>query len=86
MSLSCGFGLMHSDVLVVGAGQAGAQLALSLRLGGYAGSITLIGAEPDLPYERPPLSKEYLVGERPAAELHPIADEVRRQADAALVS
>ena len=60
---------MHSDVLVVGAGQAGAQLALSLRLGGYAGSITLIGAEPDLPYERPPLSKEYLVGERPAERL-----------------
>jgi 3-phenylpropionate/trans-cinnamate dioxygenase ferredoxin reductase subunit len=52
------------DILIVGAGQAGAQAAISLRQGGFAGSITLVGAEPDLPYERPPLSKEYLAGER----------------------
>ncbi len=60
---------LHSEVLVVGAGQAGAQLALSLRMGGFTGTVTLIGAEPDLPYERPPLSKEYLVGDRPAERL-----------------
>lgn len=52
------------DILIVGAGQAGAQAAISLRQEGFAGSITILGAEPDLPYERPPLSKEYLAGER----------------------
>ncbi|MEP7313366.1 MAG: FAD-dependent oxidoreductase [Pseudomonadota bacterium] len=59
----------QSDVLVVGAGQAGAQVAISLRQGGYRGSITLLGDEPDLPYERPPLSKEYLSGDKTAERL-----------------
>jgi 3-phenylpropionate/trans-cinnamate dioxygenase ferredoxin reductase subunit len=59
----------HADILVAGAGQAAAQLAISLRQGGYSGSILLVGDEPDLPYERPPLSKEYLVGERAADKL-----------------
>lgn len=59
----------HSDVLIVGTGHAGAQLAASLRQGGFTGSIRLLGEEPDLPYERPPLSKEYLSGERPAERL-----------------
>jgi 3-phenylpropionate/trans-cinnamate dioxygenase ferredoxin reductase subunit len=48
------------DVLIVGAGHGGAQAAVSLRQKKFAGSIGVIGAEPDLPYERPPLSKEYL--------------------------
>ena len=52
------------DVLIVGAGQAGAQVAISLRQGGFTGSIGMVGEEPDAPYERPPLSKEYLSGER----------------------
>lgn len=51
---------MHADVLVVGAGQGGAQTAMALRQLKYAGSILVIGAEPELPYERPALSKEYL--------------------------
>ncbi len=51
------------DVLIVGAGQAGAQVALSLRQLGYAGDIGVLGAEAEAPYERPPLSKEYLLGE-----------------------
>jgi 3-phenylpropionate/trans-cinnamate dioxygenase ferredoxin reductase subunit len=55
---------LHADVLIVGAGQAGAQLAISLRQGGHTGSIHIAGDEPDLPYERPPLSKDYLTGER----------------------
>jgi 3-phenylpropionate/trans-cinnamate dioxygenase ferredoxin reductase component len=59
----------QADILIVGAGQAGAQLAISLRQGGHTGSIVLAGEEPDLPYERPPLSKEYLSGERDAASL-----------------
>lgn len=52
------------DVLIVGAGQAGAQAAISLRQSGYEGSIGLIGDEPEPPYERPPLSKDYLAGEK----------------------
>lgn len=50
-------------VVVVGAGQAGAQVAISLRQGGFAGGIVLLGDEPDLPYQRPPLSKKFLTGE-----------------------
>jgi 3-phenylpropionate/trans-cinnamate dioxygenase ferredoxin reductase component len=47
-------------VVIVGAGQGGCQAAMSLREEGYAGSITLIGAEDGLPYQRPPLSKDFL--------------------------
>src|SRR5213595_853686 len=52
------------DVLVVGAGHAGAQVCAALRQYGFEGSIGLIGEEPEPPYERPPLSKEYLSGEK----------------------
>lgn len=51
------------SVLIVGGGQAAAQLAVSLRLGGYEGGITLVSEEATLPYQRPPLSKQYLAGE-----------------------
>tara|TARA_R110002074_G_scaffold10461_2_gene39704 strand:+ start:9368 stop:10570 length:1203 start_codon:yes stop_codon:yes gene_type:complete len=47
-------------VVIVGAGQAGARVALGLRAAQFAGPITLVGAEPHLPYERPQLSKEVL--------------------------
>lgn len=60
---------MQADVLIVGAGQAGGQAAISLRQGGFSGSIVMLGDEPLPPYERPPLSKEYLSGERPADKL-----------------
>ena len=50
-------------IVVVGAGQAGAQLAATLRAEGHVGPITLIGAEPMAPYQRPPLSKAYLLGD-----------------------
>src|SRR5271166_4956557 len=50
-------------VAVVGAGQAGFQTASSLRQEGFAGRVVLIGDEPGLPYQRPPLSKAYLAGE-----------------------
>ncbi|MFI9272463.1 NAD(P)/FAD-dependent oxidoreductase [Kitasatospora sp. NPDC052896] len=49
-------------VVVVGAGLAGAQCALALREGGWQGSLTLVGAEPWAPYDRPPLSKDVLLG------------------------
>ena len=52
------------DVLIVGAGHGGAQAAIALRQQGFEGSITIVGDEPELPYERPPLSKEYLAGEK----------------------
>ena len=52
---------MH--VVVIGAGQAGAALVAKLRALGFSGEITLIGAEPAPPYQRPPLSKAYLLGE-----------------------
>jgi 3-phenylpropionate/trans-cinnamate dioxygenase ferredoxin reductase subunit len=50
-------------VAIVGAGQAGFQTASSLRQEGFGGRIVLVGDEPGLPYQRPPLSKNYLAGE-----------------------
>ncbi|MFE3059512.1 NAD(P)/FAD-dependent oxidoreductase [Nocardia sp. NPDC059239] len=49
-------------VVVIGAGQGGFQVAHSLRSGGFTGSIDLVGGEAHLPYQRPPLSKDYLRG------------------------
>jgi 3-phenylpropionate/trans-cinnamate dioxygenase ferredoxin reductase subunit len=58
---------MNNDVVVVGAGQAAAQLSISLRQGGFRGAIRVVGDEPYPPYQRPPLSKKFL-SERPAAD------------------
>lgn len=52
------------DVLIVGAGHGGAQAAIALRQGKFEGSIAIVGEEPEIPYERPPLSKEYFAGEK----------------------
>jgi 3-phenylpropionate/trans-cinnamate dioxygenase ferredoxin reductase component len=52
-----------SRVVIVGAGQAALSCAAKLRQMGFTGSITLCGDEPELPYQRPPLSKKYLTGE-----------------------
>jgi 3-phenylpropionate/trans-cinnamate dioxygenase ferredoxin reductase component len=52
------------DVVIVGAGHGGAQAAIALRQAKFEGSIAVIGDEPELPYERPPLSKEYFSGEK----------------------
>lgn len=57
------------DVLIVGAGHGGAQAAIALRAGKFAGSIAILGDEPELPYERPPLSKDYLAGDKPFERL-----------------
>ena len=51
---------MTASVLIIGAGQAGFQLAASLREKGYEGAVTLVGDEHHLPYQRPPLSKGHL--------------------------
>lgn len=53
---------MLQRIVIIGAGQAGASVASKLRALGHTGQITMIGEEPDLPYERPPLSKAYLLG------------------------
>ncbi len=76
---------MTFPILIVGAGQAGAQAVQSLRQGGYQGALTLVGNEPHLPYQRPPLSKKYLTGEtdeerlllRPAAMYRDLDVDVR---------
>ena len=49
-------------VVIVGAGQAGSELAVALRQNGFSDRILLVGAEPHLPYQRPPLSKAFLHG------------------------
>jgi 3-phenylpropionate/trans-cinnamate dioxygenase ferredoxin reductase component len=67
---------MTSDgVVIVGAGQAGFQVAASLRTEGYEGPIALIGEEPNLPYQRPPLSKGFMAGKQDIAStaLRPLA-------------
>ncbi len=56
--------------VVIGAGQAGASLVAKLRAEGFDGQITLIGAEPVPPYQRPPLSKAYLLGDMEQARLY----------------
>lgn len=60
---------MTGGALIVGASQAGVQLAVSLREAGFRGPVTLIGAERHAPYQRPPLSKAYLTGKADAAVL-----------------
>ena len=50
-------------IVIIGAGQAGASLVIKLRNIGFEGPITLLGSEPHPPYQRPPLSKKYLLGE-----------------------
>ena len=57
--------MQRFDCLIVGAGHGGAQAAIALRGAGFAGSIGLLGREPELPYERPPLSKDYFAGDKP---------------------
>lgn len=56
--------MTQADVVIVGAGHGGAQVALALRTNGFEGSILMIGRESEPPYERPPLSKEYLARDK----------------------
>lgn len=59
-----------THVVVVGAGQAGSSLVAKLRSAGFDGQITLLGAEKNPPYQRPPLSKAYLLGEMAQERLY----------------
>jgi 3-phenylpropionate/trans-cinnamate dioxygenase ferredoxin reductase component len=56
------FGSMYQRIVIVGAGQAAVQTIDSLRRRGFAGELAVVGDEPWLPYQRPPLSKKYLAG------------------------
>ena len=60
----------HADIIIVGSGHGGAQAAIALRQNGHEGSIAMIGRERTHPYERPPLSKEYLAGEKPFERIY----------------
>jgi 3-phenylpropionate/trans-cinnamate dioxygenase ferredoxin reductase subunit len=60
---------MISTILIIGGGQAGAQAIDTLRREGFGGRLVLIGDEPQLPYQRPPLSKKFLSGELAAERL-----------------
>ena len=56
--------VVQYDILIVGTGHGGAQAAIALRQRGFAGSIAMVGEEAEIPYERPPLSKDYLAGDK----------------------
>ena len=58
--------MMAGGMVIIGAGECGGRAALALRDLGYQGPVTLVGDEPHLPYERPPLSKDAMTGETPA--------------------
>ncbi|WP_181180634.1 FAD-dependent oxidoreductase [Mesorhizobium sp. B2-4-6] len=58
--------MMAGGMVIIGAGECGGRAALALRDLGFEGPVTLVGDEPHLPYERPPLSKEAMTGEAPA--------------------
>ena len=64
-----------SHIVIIGAGQAGAALAAKLRALDFTGRATLIGEEPAPPYQRPPLSKKYLLGEMALERLYLRADD-----------
>ena len=55
---------MHYDILIVGGGHGGAQAAIALRQAEFEGSIGVVNAEAEYPYERPPLSKDYFAGDK----------------------
>jgi 3-phenylpropionate/trans-cinnamate dioxygenase ferredoxin reductase subunit len=76
---------MPENIVIIGAGQAGAQAVQSLRAEGFAGPITMVGDEAYPPYQRPPLSKAYLLGtfERPRLFLK--ADAYYAEADCELI-
>jgi 3-phenylpropionate/trans-cinnamate dioxygenase ferredoxin reductase component len=56
--------MLQYDVLIVGGGHGGAQAAIALRQAKFEGSIGVVNAEPEYPYERPPLSKDYFAGDK----------------------
>lgn len=76
---------MSDAIVIVGAGQAASQLVASLRTEGYAGPITMIGEEPFIPYQRPPLSKAFLASELAAERLFIKPEEFYAEAKCGLI-
>jgi 3-phenylpropionate/trans-cinnamate dioxygenase ferredoxin reductase subunit len=60
---------MSNSAVIIGGGQGAAQVAISLRQGGFQGPVVIVGAEPYLPYQRPPLSKKFLSAPQAAESL-----------------
>ena len=75
-----------AGIVVVGAGQAGSALVMKLRALGHDGPITLVGDEVDPPYQRPPLSKKYLLGEMTRERLYLRPQAAYADQDIALLS
>lgn len=61
--------MAQPTIAIIGAGQAGFQVAASLREVHYEGRVVIVGDEPQAPYQRPPLSKAYLLGECTEAQI-----------------
>ncbi|MDE1937504.1 MAG: FAD-dependent oxidoreductase [Alphaproteobacteria bacterium] len=76
---------MSQRIVIIGAGQAGAQAVTSLRAEGFAGAIAMIGDEPFAPYQRPPLSKAYLMGTLERARLFLKPETFYREANCELI-
>jgi 3-phenylpropionate/trans-cinnamate dioxygenase ferredoxin reductase subunit len=76
---------MSERLIIIGAGQAGAQAVQSLRSDGFGGPITLIGDEAYAPYQRPPLSKAYLLGSFARERLFLKPDTFYRESDCSLI-
>jgi 3-phenylpropionate/trans-cinnamate dioxygenase ferredoxin reductase component len=76
---------MQERIVIIGAGQAGAQAVASLRSEGFAGAITMVGDEPFAPYQRPPLSKAYLMGTMERERLFLKSDAFYAQSDCELI-
>jgi 3-phenylpropionate/trans-cinnamate dioxygenase ferredoxin reductase subunit len=83
---STGIGVSLDRIVIIGAGQAGAQAVATLRAEGFEGSLALIGDEPFLPYQRPPLSKAYLSGAMERGRLFLKPDAFYRVAKCDLVT
>lgn len=62
--------MSHYDALIVGSGHGGVSAASTLRQLGFAGTVGIVSADKDEPYERPPLSKDYLTGEKDKQSIH----------------
>src|SRR6266478_7269114 len=73
-ALRLSFPPMFEQFVIVGAGQAAAQAIDTLRRKGFTGKLAVVGDEPWLPYQRPPLSKKYLAGalDRDRLQLRPL--------------
>ena len=76
---------MRSGILIVGGGLAGQRSAEALRRGGHDGPLRMVCGEPLAPYDRPPLSKELLAGDRSAAELRLRGDDWYAEHDVELL-